>query len=54
MNRHFNKIFEVAKDFAEDCVKNNVEYCSTFGIFESLAMGKLTAAYGKIHYQNTF
>ena len=53
MDRHSNKFFEVAKDFAEDCVKNNVEYCSAFGIFESLTIGQLTAAYGKLHYQNT-
>lgn len=52
MDRHSNKIYEVAKDFAEDCVRNNVEYCSAYGIFSTIAMGKLTAAYGKLHSQN--
>ena len=52
MDRHSNKIYEVVKDFAEDCVKNNAEYCSAYGIFLTIAMGKLTAAYSKLHYQN--
>lgn len=54
IDRHSGEIYEVAKAFAEDCVKNNIEYCSAFGIFESLIMGNLTAAYGKIHSRNTF
>ncbi len=53
IDKHKAAIFEVAKNFAEDCMKMNIEYCSANGIFLSFAMGELTAAYGKIHCRNT-
>lgn len=49
IEKHGKAIYEVAESFVEDCVKNNIEYCSANGIFWSLAMGKLTTAYAKAH-----
>ena len=46
-NKYLNKIRELANEFVNECVDQDIENSSAYGMFLSMVMGELTMAYGK-------
>ena len=46
-NKSLNKIGELAKEFVNERVDQDIENSSAYGMLLSMVMGELTMAYGK-------
>ncbi len=47
--KYQDKIYELTKEFANECVDQNIEYTSAFGLFLSFMMQGLSCAYFERH-----
>lgn len=45
IDKYNDKIRNLTKEFANDCIEKDIEYNSAYGIFLSMVMGELSSSY---------
>lgn len=53
VNKYHNKIQEFAKEFVNDCVAENIEYCSAYGFLLTRFVGAITMEYSRSIYSTS-